>query len=221
MLLGEYLNIEQVEADSISDKTDVLFYFTGLTRVPNIRTNRYLPGAVADHLTSAGGNLNGSKQMSSLRWLEAGATGSYGTVVEPCNLLAKFPDPMTMISHYYNGNTLIEAYWKSVLMPGEGVFIGEPLASPFGGYRVRERDGVTTLTTQALQPGYYTLYGAPSVVGPYQVIKQAIRIPYGPQQLNLGHLKLPHYRLVRHVPVRQPAITTLPELALPREQDSD
>jgi hypothetical protein len=24
------------------------------------------------------------------------------------------------------------AYWKSVMMPGQGIFIGEPLASPFG-----------------------------------------------------------------------------------------
>ncbi len=36
------------------------------------------------------------------------------------------------MSHYLNGDTLIEAYWKSVLMPGQGIFIGEPLARPFG-----------------------------------------------------------------------------------------
>ena len=29
------------------------------------------------------------------------------------------------------GETLIEAYWKSVLMPGQGIFIGEPLAAPW------------------------------------------------------------------------------------------
>jgi hypothetical protein len=27
---------------------------------------------------------------------------------------------------------LIEAYWKSVAWPGQGIFIGEPLARPFG-----------------------------------------------------------------------------------------
>ena len=69
--------------------------------------------------------------MSALRWLEAGATGSYGTVVEPCNFTAKFPNTGLMIRRYLAGETLIEAYWKSVAMPGEGIFIGEPLAAPF------------------------------------------------------------------------------------------
>jgi uncharacterized protein (TIGR03790 family) len=69
--------------------------------------------------------------MSALRWLEAGATGSYGTVVEPCNLPQKFPDPARVAASYLKGDTLIEAYWKSVAMPGQGIFVGEPLASPF------------------------------------------------------------------------------------------
>jgi hypothetical protein len=33
--------------------------------------------------------------------------------------------------HYLSGDTLVEAYWKSVLMPSQGLFIGEPLAAPF------------------------------------------------------------------------------------------
>jgi uncharacterized protein (TIGR03790 family) len=70
-------------------------------------------------------------QMSALRWLEAGATGSYGTVVEPCNLPQKFPNPALVAANYLKGDTLIEAYWKSVAMPGQGIFIGEPLAAPF------------------------------------------------------------------------------------------
>ena len=55
----------------------------------------------------------------------------YGTVVEPCNLPQKFPYPPVAIGRYLQGETLIEAYWKSVLMPGQGIFIGEPLAAPF------------------------------------------------------------------------------------------
>jgi hypothetical protein len=86
---------------------------------------------VADHLTSFGGQLTGSRQMSALRWLEAGATGSYGTVVEPCNLTAKFPDPGLLLAYYRRGDTLIEAYWRSVAMPDQGLFIGEPLARPW------------------------------------------------------------------------------------------
>jgi hypothetical protein len=69
--------------------------------------------------------------MSSLRWLEAGATGSYGAVVEPCNFIGKFPNVAILMDHYLGGETLIEAYWHSVEMPDEGIFIGEPLAAPF------------------------------------------------------------------------------------------
>jgi len=52
-------------------------------------------------------------------------------VVEPCNLPQKFPHPAVLARHYLRGDTLIEAYWKSVQMPGQGIFIGEPLAAPF------------------------------------------------------------------------------------------
>ena len=120
-----------MKQNAVKYATDVLFYFTGVGFVDGLETLRFVPGAMADHLTSAGGFLTDSAQMSSLRWLEAGATGSYGTVVEPCNLPQKFPSPPIAIGHYLRGDTLIEAYWKSVLMPWQGIFIGEPLAAPF------------------------------------------------------------------------------------------
>lgn len=109
----------------------VMFYFTGAASVGELAGMPFLPGAIADHLTSYGGMLTDSPQMSSLRWLEAGATGSYGTVVEPCNGLGKFPDVAVLLAHYLAGETLLEAYWKSVRMPAQGIFIGEPLAAPF------------------------------------------------------------------------------------------
>jgi uncharacterized protein (TIGR03790 family) len=123
--------IESLEQNYISDKQDVMFYFTGMVRIQNIRTNHFLPGAVADHLTSTGGVLKNSTQMSSIEWLKAGATGSYGAVIEPCNFVQKFPNPGIMMYYYIRGNSLIEAYWKSVAWPGQGIFIGEPLAKPF------------------------------------------------------------------------------------------
>ena len=125
------LRVQLLQQDALERATDVLGYFTGLASVPAIATNRFLPGAIADHLTSLGGQLTDSPQMSALRWLEAGATASYGTVVEPCNFPAKFPDPGLVLSYYRRGDTLIEAYWRSVAMPGQGVFIGEPLARPW------------------------------------------------------------------------------------------
>lgn len=125
------LTIHTMQADSIENKQDVMFYFTGLRSVPKLDTLNFLPGAIADHLTSAGGDLLGKDQMSSLRWLAAGATGSYGTVSEPCNYWQKFPNPAVLIKHYLQGETLIESYWKSVAWPVQGLFIGEPLAAPY------------------------------------------------------------------------------------------
>jgi len=129
---GERFEVRTVHADALTYRTDVLFYFTGAARVP-LDTVRFVPGAMADHLTSSGGVLDAGEggQMSALAWLEAGATASYGTVVEPCNLPQKFPHPAVAIAHYLAGETAIEAYWKSVRMPGQGIFVGEPLAAPF------------------------------------------------------------------------------------------
>ncbi|WP_254216802.1 TIGR03790 family protein [Synechococcus sp. CCY 9618] len=129
--VGSRFRVRLLRSDALVGADDVMAYFTGLAFPPGIRTNRYRPGAVADHLTSFGGRLVDSTQMSALRWLEAGATGSYGTVVEPCNFPEKFSDPGLLLSYYLRGDTLIESYWRSVAMPGQGVFIGEPLARPW------------------------------------------------------------------------------------------
>jgi len=125
-------NTAAQRSDFISNQTGVMFYLTGLTRVEQIASNRYLPGAVADHLTSFGGRLpDGAGQMPATDWLRAGATGSFGTVEEPCAFPQKFPEASVLIKRYTAGDTLIEAYWKSVQMPGQGLFIGEPLARPW------------------------------------------------------------------------------------------
>lgn len=110
----------------------VILFQTGVTRQDAIDRKQWIPGALADHLTSYGGQLlDGSGQMSVLEWLESGATASYGTVSEPCNHLQKFPHPQVLLLHYVQGATAIEAYWRSVAWPGQGVFVGEPLAAPF------------------------------------------------------------------------------------------
>ncbi len=125
------LTIKTDRADSLRDARDVMVYQTGMARVEHLDTLQFLPGALADHLTSLGGDLYGTSQMSSLRWLDAGATASYGTVSEPCNYWQKFPHPAVLLSHYLKGESAIEAYWKSVAWPAQGLFIGEPLAAPY------------------------------------------------------------------------------------------
>jgi uncharacterized protein (TIGR03790 family) len=125
------LAIRVMKTDYIENLDDVMLYSTGLAFVPKLETIHFVPGALADHLTSAGGDLLGQAQMSSLRWLDAGATASYGAVSEPCNYPQKFPQPSLLLKHYLSGASAIEAYWKSVAWPAQGVFIGEPLAAPY------------------------------------------------------------------------------------------
>jgi uncharacterized protein (TIGR03790 family) len=125
------LTIKTMNADVLEGAQDVMVYQTGMIRVAKLETLRFLPGALADHLTSAGGDLLGDSQMSSLRWLQAGATASYGTVSEPCNYWQKFPNSRVLLKHYLSGATAIEAYWASVAWPAQGVFIGDPLAAPY------------------------------------------------------------------------------------------
>ncbi|MGB5441222.1 MAG: TIGR03790 family protein [Gammaproteobacteria bacterium] len=134
LMQSDRFKLELVRHNILKHRNDVMFYFTGLAKVQDIASNHFLPGAIADHLTSAGGVLSGSQQTNSLQWLQAGATGSYGSVVEPCSFVEKFPRPNILINRYLNGETLLESYWKSVEMPGQGVFIGEPLATPFSSH---------------------------------------------------------------------------------------
>jgi uncharacterized protein (TIGR03790 family) len=167
--------------DYIENKSGVLFYFTGLVSVPALETNQYLPGAIADHLTSFGGQVPTSGQMSITRWLEVGATASYGTVVEPCNYTNKFPSPKVLLPHYFRGETLVEAYWKSVRWPGEGLFVGEPLARPWGTKKVDFDAATDTLTieTTTLDPKKsYAIESAPAESGPFTAVQSGIKVPY-------------------------------------------
>lgn len=126
------LALHTLSQEAIEKQSAVMFYFTGQKQVDYILTNTYLPGAIADHLTSAGGILASyNSQMPVTRWLDAGVTGSYGTVSEPCNYWQKFPNPQIVMGHYLAGETLVESYWKSVKWPMQGVFVGEPLAKPY------------------------------------------------------------------------------------------
>jgi uncharacterized protein (TIGR03790 family) len=126
------IEVHVESAGSLSDVDRVLLYLTGLTRVDHLDTVRWVPGALADHLTSFGGQLDElGGQMSALAWIASGATASYGTVSEPCAHLQKFPHPQVLLLNYAQGSSAIEAYWRSVAWPQQGVFIGEPLAAPF------------------------------------------------------------------------------------------
>ena len=127
------LEVVRVRSEALPPLRRTLVYETGLAR-PAPMAGEWLPGALADHLTSFGGQLEhgpGDGQMNVLDWLESGATASYGTVSEPCNHVQKFPHPQVLIRSYAQGLSALEAYWRSVAWPAQGVFVGEPLAAPF------------------------------------------------------------------------------------------
>ncbi|GIX49966.1 MAG: hypothetical protein KatS3mg132_160 [Limisphaera sp.] len=102
--------------------------FYGFTLPPHL----FVPGAMADNLTSYGGWLfeDASGMTRVPEFLAAGATASYGTVVEPCNWTEKFPAPR---NYFYQarGFNIAECYYQSVAAPYQGVLVGEPLAAPF------------------------------------------------------------------------------------------
>jgi hypothetical protein len=73
-----------------------MFYFSALKSVGEIETNYFFPGAIVDHLSSAGAEWN---QAGENRF-KAGANASYGAVTDSCNYPGKFPMPAIVIYHY-------------------------------------------------------------------------------------------------------------------------
>jgi uncharacterized protein (TIGR03790 family) len=194
--MQNWIASEIVKQDHLLNRDDVLFYFTGKTQVNGLETLVFRPGAIADHLTSTGGRLSGSSQMNALEWLKAGASGSYGTVIEPCNLRGKFPSPALVMEHYGSGSTLIEAYWKSVQQPGEGIFIGDPLAAPFDDVEIIHGENQTILRTRILKPGKYQLTHAISPIGPFTPTSN-LSVRHLQKELTLPPLGEGFYRLQR------------------------
>jgi uncharacterized protein (TIGR03790 family) len=91
----------------------------------------FAPGALADNLTSYGGLLfEPSDHTNALAFLYAGASGSYGTVVEPCAYLQKFPSAQ---NYFYQsrGFSLAECYYQGITNPYQGILVGEPLSAAF------------------------------------------------------------------------------------------
>jgi uncharacterized protein (TIGR03790 family) len=128
--LANNYSMYRTNCDWLWGKTNLLGFETGLANVP-ITPNTFAPGAMADSLTSFGGMiLGGTDQTTLLAFINAGASGSYGTVTEPSAVTAKFPDPQ---NYFYQsrGFSLAECYYQSLYEPYEGLIVGEPLAAPY------------------------------------------------------------------------------------------
>lgn len=122
---------EEYTLNGLTAASNILGYLNGVHTEPGVNTLGFVPGSLADHLTSFGGYLFDSDwQMSILAYLAAGAAGSYGTVVEPCPFPQKFPQARV---HYWYGRgfNLAESYTMAVEYPHQGVFVGDPLTAPY------------------------------------------------------------------------------------------
>jgi uncharacterized protein (TIGR03790 family) len=141
-LLGNGL-VLRTNADSPWGQTNLLGYETGLANF-SVSSNSFIPGAMADSLSSFGGVIFGTNAQTSLvAFINAGAAGSYGTVTEPSSSTQKFPNAQ---NYFYQarGFSLAECYYQSLYAPYEGLVVGEPLAAPFARAASGTWVGVTT-----------------------------------------------------------------------------
>jgi uncharacterized protein (TIGR03790 family) len=127
---------EIVQGTFIQNKSQVMGVTCGGAQLDIAKSGcRFLPGALCDNLTSAGGNLvirkdKGPQQTPLSEFLRFGAAGACGTVVEPMNFPQKFPAPFLHV-HYARGCSLAEAFFQSVAGPYQQLIVGDPLCQPW------------------------------------------------------------------------------------------
>jgi hypothetical protein len=92
--------------------------------------SRLLPGAIAETLTSYGGDFDRPKQTKLTELLRHGAAGSSGAVMEPYSFQEKFPVPLLHV-YYADGCSLAESFYQSLFAPYQLIIVGDPLARPF------------------------------------------------------------------------------------------
>lgn len=91
-----------------------------------------LPGSFGDHLTSYAGHFATGSQTKMSRWITAGASGTAGTIEEPCNYSGKFPHARIHVV-YRKGLTLGESWFRSLTFePFQNLFLGDPLTRAYG-----------------------------------------------------------------------------------------
>jgi uncharacterized protein (TIGR03790 family) len=123
---------------------DAIGMMTGVPQFP-LKDLTFMPGAIADNLTSLGGVLDTKHQQTlCTEFLAAGAAASYGTVVEPYNYPSKFPSARVHL-YYRTGFTAAESLWMSVAWPQHGLFVGDPLCRPYA--------SGPKLSVESFQPG--------------------------------------------------------------------
>lgn len=129
-------NGERVAFDPELSGRTLAAFFTGTAAIGStIEGNTFLPGSVADNVTSFGAvpeNLDPSGaevQVSIARWITAGISGVHGTVDEPLNNC--FPD-RTLLLDLLDGSTLGESFFRAMpYVYWKNLVVGDVMAAPY------------------------------------------------------------------------------------------
>ncbi|MFP4027237.1 MAG: TPR end-of-group domain-containing protein [Candidatus Brocadiia bacterium] len=137
------VNAEIEESVLPKNRSDVMGAMVGKAKFNWEKSgSKILPGAICEHLTSAGGVMSGSGQTLLSAWISAGASGTCGTVTEPFAVQAKFPSPFIHL-HYARGASLGEAFYQSVQGPYQLLIVGDPLCQPWARFPKVKIGGVS------------------------------------------------------------------------------
>ena len=121
--------------------TDIIGILMGAENVSPPRRG-YLPGCVAEHLTSASAVFHSDHQTKLTVWIEAGATASAGAVTEPYANWKKFPCAHVFV-HYATGCSIMESFFQAIRCPLQILLVGEPLAAPWAEKATLQIDGLS------------------------------------------------------------------------------
>lgn len=103
---------------------------TGQSHVVTEKMPSFVPGAVAEHMTSFAAKFDTTDQTKCTEWIRAGATATAGTVTEPYSIWWKFPHAR-FFTHYARGCTVLESFYQSLLNPIQTLCLGEPFCRPW------------------------------------------------------------------------------------------
>lgn len=119
-----------IQSNFPAGKKDIAGIMMGAAIVNPNQDCGYLPGCMAEHLTSMAGMFENSDQTKLSKWISAGASASAGTVNEPYSAWLKFPHARFFV-HYASGCTAIESFYLSIRSPLQILLVGDPLARPW------------------------------------------------------------------------------------------
>lgn len=115
-----------ITTNTAPHQSGLMGVMTGLETVTPSDYGTFVPGAMAEHLTSWSAEFQ-KRQSKCTEWLKAGATVTAGMVTEPYNVWVKFPHAR-FFSHYTAGCTAMESFYQSIASPVQILLLGDPLS---------------------------------------------------------------------------------------------